>query len=184
MNTHELADYLEQTQGRHLPHDYAPDATSPLTKNQKWRLSELARKAWINRGRPGKEADFRREEAIAACGMRISAATQRQWAALKAHFQDMAGQPGPAFRTLIRDNGNAKRVAMHKLEQACRQQNLALGYAAAICRTQNRCELADASAPQIWRLVFTINNRGRAKQRKTGSPAAREQKRPSDNCPF
>lgn len=160
MNTHEFADALEAgSAAHHVGHDYSPDAGSLLSRRQKWRLVQLSRKAWIANGCPGCEHDFRHAEAITACGLRVSEASQRQWAALKAHFENIAGSPDRAINTLIRENDNARRVALYKLKESCRLRGLNLAYANAICRRQNRCDLDDANAAQLWRLNFTVCNR-------------------------
>lgn len=140
--------------------DYAPThAAAALTRYQKWQLSKMARAAWILRGRPGDEAEWRREQSIAACGHRISTAGQAHWAVLKARFLDHARRSGEAFETLMRDTGNALRIARWKLRKECAARKLPLAYPAAICRKQYRCDLANATAPQLWRLIFTIRNR-------------------------
>ena len=87
--------------------------------------------------------------------------TQAHYGALLSHFQAMAGDDTAAQRTRARDADNPRRVARYKLEEALRERGLELGYAIAICRTQNRCELDQASAKQLWRLVFTVRNRKR-----------------------
>lgn len=110
--------------------------------------------------RPDFDA-WRREQAIRACGLRISEASQRHFAALRAHFLDLAGAHAAAFETLVRDEDNPRRIALHALAKACDQRGLPLAYPAAICRRQYRCDLDHATAPQLWRLTFTIRNRRR-----------------------
>ena len=80
-----------------------------------------------------------------------------------------------AERTLARDADNDRRIARYKLDQALRERGLGESYAAAICRTQYRCSLAEASPRQLWRLVYTIRNR-----RRPARPAAQ----PAGEVPF
>lgn len=149
--------------------EYAPThAAGTLTRRQKAVLAQLAREAWVERGCPAEGADaWRRAQSLDACGVRISQAGQRHFAALKARFLDLAGRSGDALNTLVRDEDNARRIAHHKLADACRHSGLPLSYPAAICRRQYRCALVDATAPQLWRLVFTIRNRARVRKPST-----------------
>jgi hypothetical protein len=131
-----------------------------LTKEQKARLSILAREAFQFQKVQGFTVDeWRREISIRACGVRISEATQSQWADLKSAFEDLTGKPERAFRTQMREGDNKRRVAMHKLTQALAAKNLAPSYAATICRAQFKCALEQASAKQLWCLFYTITNR-------------------------
>lgn len=95
-----------------------------------------------------------------ACGIQsLRECTQAHYRPLKAHFENLLGQTDRASRTLAGEAGNSRRIAAHKLDQALRERDLAEGYAAAICRRQFRCALAEASEKQLWNLVFTIRNR-------------------------
>lgn len=145
---------------------YAPAGdTGPLTLHQKRRLVLLAKQAWRKRGQPGESFDaWRHDTSIRACGHRIREATQRHWASLKAAFQDALGESGHALSTLLRDHDNKRRIALHKLAAECSARGLPLAYPEAICTRQYRCNLHDATAPQIWRLFFTIKNRRPAKK--------------------
>jgi len=140
-----------------------PDGSwKPLSKEQKARLSILARKAAEVQGITGgyKAVDeWRHEIAMRACGLRISEATQANWADLKSAFQDLAGHVEKAFQTQMREGDNKRRVAMWKLTKALEEKNLAPAYAAAICRAQFKCPLELASAKQLWCLFYTIQNR-------------------------
>jgi hypothetical protein len=134
----------------------------PLTKEQKMRLSILARKAaWEQKqGLDNKQLDaWRQEVSIRACGVRISEASQCHWADLKSAFEDLAGAPEQAFETQLRDVDNKRRVALWKLNQVLTEKGLAPEYAGAICKTQFKCALEDASAKQLWCLFYTVKNR-------------------------
>ena len=147
---------------KHAEDGKCPDASwKALSKIQKARLSMLAAKAYAfqNIGPAVTLAEWRREESIRACGLRISEATQAHWADLQSAFQDLAGMPGRAFATQMREGDNKRRVALHKLASELAAKGLHPSYAASICRCQYKCALEDASAKQIWCLYFTIKNR-------------------------
>jgi hypothetical protein len=131
----------------------------PLSRNQKAELSMLARSAWEKFQRPGDEHQWRHEQAAKACGKRISQASQRDYLPIRAHFRDLLGQSDRAFRDLMAVDTEPQRIAMAKLRHECTARKLPLDYPAAICRKQFRCSLAQATAKQLWCLIFTIRNR-------------------------
>lgn len=134
----------------------------PLTREEKKRLSVLAADAAKARGLDLKGAalaEWRAAESIKACGVRISAATHGHWADIKAHFEKLSGKPEQALRTHLRSGDNKRRVAMYKLQAELEAKNLAMGYAEAICRTQYKVPLAQATAKQLWCLFYTVKNR-------------------------
>lgn len=139
-----------------------PDAGwKGLSREQKARLSILAAKAYTYQRVQGISLDeWRHEVAISACGCRISEATQRHWADLKAAFLDLAGEPEKAFRTHIREGDNKRRIALHKLTKELEAHGLDLGYAEKICRDTFKITIPEASAKQLWCLYFTISKRG------------------------
>ncbi len=154
-------------EARHIEDDSCPDAGwKALTKNQKTRLSIMARKAAEVQGVSLKSKDldeWRHAVCIKACGVRITEATQSNWADLKSAFEDLGGKPEQAFETQLREGDNKRRVAMYKLTQALSGKGLDIGYAAKICRTQFKSELDQASAKQLWCLFYTVTKRKNAK---------------------
>lgn len=104
--------------------------------------------------------------------------TQANYARVLAHFQRLAGQESVAKHTEAKDQDNPRRIAFWKLDQALRERGLGRGYAITICRSQYRCELTEASAGQLWRLIYTIRNRHKATARPAKIAA------PSKNDPF
>jgi hypothetical protein len=153
---------------------HAADAGCPdgswhrLTREQKARLSMLAREAFLFQKVQGMDRDeWRQEIAIRACGCRISEATQAHWADLKSAFQDLAGKPEKAFQTQMREGDNKRRVALYKLTGALAERGLQPAYAATICRAQFKCSLEEASAKQIWCLFYTVTNRRKTARQKT-----------------
>ena len=147
---------------KHAEDGSCPDASwKALSNKQKGLLSMLAAQAYAAQGiTPAVTLpEWRRDTAILACGHRISQATKAHWADLKAAFQDLSGRPEKAFHTLMREGDNKRRVALHKLSQALKDKGLNPSYAQAICRSQFKCQIEDASAKQIWCLFFTISHR-------------------------
>jgi ribosome modulation factor len=85
--------------------------------------------------------------------------TQAHYGKVLAHFQRLAGNLAAADHTLARDADNGRRVARFKLDEALRERGLSEGYAASICRSQNRCTLDHATEKQLWRVFYTVRNR-------------------------
>lgn len=142
------------------PPTYAPDcAWQPLSKEQRQGLAMLAKRAWRIHGRGEDENTWRREQSIRACGRRITEAGQRDFLPLRAHFLDLVGASDVAMNCHLAHDTEPQRIALHRLTIECQKRRLPLAYPEAICRRQYKCCLAEASAPQIWRLVFTIRNR-------------------------
>jgi len=155
-------------------------AWHPLTREQKARLSILARAAFAKSG-SGDANVWRREVAIRACGRRISEAVQRDYLTLKATFQDLAGESGRALETLLRSESEPQRVALYRLTQECGKRGLQLAYPEAICRRQYHCGLSQASPKQLWNLLYTVRNRREVKKHE----GVKVQKsRPTAECPF
>lgn len=161
-----------------------------LTNRQKKDLCELAREAW--RAYPDREAllavnselgetavftGWRRAEQ-ARC-MRdgresLTEATQADFAALMAHWWGLradwarhSAQEATFRRQELywygRSMSDEHRRARFVLQRELRSAGLPAAYAEAICRRQNRCPLADASSKMLWRLVYTVRTRARAK---------------------
>lgn len=82
--------------------------------------------------------------------------TQAHYATVLAHFQRLAGRAEAAQRTLVRDQDNGRRIAMHKLTAALRERGLVLDYAATICRSKFKCPLDRASESQVWKLFYDV----------------------------
>jgi hypothetical protein len=161
-----------------------------LSNKQKAEICQLAHEAWearadireplleCNLATMSKTAIFeawRHVEQGKAVGRQslTKCTSEGDFLKLCAHFRAMIpGQEQRAARTLARHAAEPRLVAMHKLRQACSAAGLELGYAAAICRTQNKCTLDEASEKQLWRLVFTVKNRSKAKRPQYAAAAA------------
>ena len=152
---------------------------SELSLTQKATIGKLARAAWLAWAE--REAflaintdlspsacytAWRHVEQGKACGVQsLCACTQDHYGRLVSHFQALGGDAAAAARTLVRDADNGRRIARYKLGQELSKRGLQVGYAAAICRSKYKCDLADASEGQLWKLVFDIRNRHKPEAR-------------------
>lgn len=141
----------------------------PLSNQQKAQLCILSDEAWEKQGgmdSPCDKSEFRHEQVKLATGKPgLTACVQDDYKPLLAHFLGLVGESGRAFKAQLEHGTEPKRIALYKLGQALLAARLPEAYAAAICRRQYGCALADATAKQLWNLTFTINNRGTAKRR-------------------
>ena len=140
-----------------------------LDKGQLAKICILAGEAAAVHGVTGwREVDaWRKAQQLERFGLTsLTAATQDQYADLKAHFLALAGNAGEAYEAARHGLENKRRQAVWNLNKALRDTGLARAYVAAICRTQYRCPLEDASTKQLWALVYTIKARARAKHKK------------------
>lgn len=140
-----------------------------LSKLQLARICMLANEAATANGITGwREVEaWRREVQRDRFGLSsLTAATQAQYADIKAHFEALAGNVGEAYETARRGLDNLRRVARWNLNKALRESGLALPYVSAICKSQFHCSLEDASTKQLWNLVYTVRNRGAARRKK------------------
>lgn len=144
----------------------------PLSNQQKAALCILCREAYDLQPDASPDpteaqlAEYRHAQVEKATGKPgLTACVQDDWKPLRAHFLALVGRTGEAFKAAMEHGTEDVKVAMFKLRQACQRAGLPLAYPAAICRNQYRCALEDATAKQLWQLVFTVNNRGTARRR-------------------
>lgn len=153
-----------------------------LTDGQKARICIVANQAAKKQGVTGwrEVSAWRREQQLQHFGLKsLTAAAQDQYADIKAHFEALAGETGRAFSTALRGQDNDRRIARWHLNKALAAAKLSPAYAQAICKNQFHCTLDEASKKQLWNLVYTVKNRGKAKQ-----IAEEDQAAFPDNCPF
>lgn len=132
----------------------------PLDNGQKANLCILAKEAFALAFTDLDLESWRRSEQVAAVGKAsLRDCVQADFLPLQAHFLRLGGEEGDATRTENRALAEPKRVAMAKLRAECAAREMALSYPAAICARQFKCRLEEASAGQIWKLVFTVRNR-------------------------
>lgn len=154
--------------------------SAPLSHTQKRYLSQLSDRAFDRaaaqaRGRgetPVTDAatrkQFRHDEVVKACGkVGLRCCGQDDYLRVKAHFLNLLGESGKAFNAHLRAETDGRRVIEHKLVAACKDFGLHLSYADKICRTQNHgAGLQDVDDKALWRIFYTIRNRGNARKRK------------------
>ena len=151
----------------------------PLTIHQKRYLAHLSNRAFnrdaaLARGRgddiatdtAAREA-YRHSQVLAACGkLGLRCCSQDDYKAVQAHFLHILGEEGKALNAYIDHHTEPRRVAVYKVVEACQDFGFHLSYADSICRDQNHgAGLQDVDTKTLWRLVFTIRNRGLAKKR-------------------
>ena len=145
----------------------------PLTREDKARVCILAREAFEKMHGRGpvtaaELADWRREHQQKACGFDSLTLCQREHLpALEAHFLDLQGESGQAFRKLMHPEMSEQRKALGVLRANLRAFGLMEGYAAVICRSRCKCELDQASVKQLWHVIFTVRKN---QQRKRKAP--------------
>lgn len=142
--------------------------SAPLSHFQKRYLSQLARRAWQAAEREvADEATFRHAEVARASGKAgLRCCSQDDYKRVEAHFLNLLGETGQALNAHLAAETEPVRQAEAVLRRECQRFGLALSYPAAICARQFRCPLAEATEKQLWNLVYTIRNRGNARQKK------------------
>lgn len=159
------------------PRVSVPEGTASklLKNNQKAEIGILAKQAFLKAEKHGltdglKETPWRHREAIQACGLRISEASQCHYNELVSHFSQLAGQQGRAFGAELRKGTDPLRIALFKLREELAKQGLADGYAASIAKHKFKVmSLERLSAKQVWVLVFDL-------RRIAGGAAGKERK--------
>lgn len=179
-------------ESRGTPRPIAPGESSELiSKSQLINLAKAARAAFdagLNAGQIPKGTkfdDWRHGSMDEVLGkVSFKELTQRDYLPMLAWWQDRAGESGKAMESIMRADSNPLRIARHKLEEALKKAKLPPAYVIAICRRQYKCELTEASVKQIWQLVYTINNRGKARAKKAEKARAQEPATPEEDNPF
>ena len=139
-------------------------ANTLLTGRQRSALAQLARKAYVNLSNHGLiEQDFdswRREQCIAACGLRITEASNRHYLILESHFYNLMGRTDLAFKKVLKQQTEARGWAIQKLFQECTKAKLSLDYPRAIARDKFKTtDLETLTDKQLWHLVFSVRRR-------------------------
>lgn len=132
--------------------------------------------------------DWRRIEAVCACGKTISQANQRDFLKLQAHFFDLAGDKRGFVRNVAKANAKADRPTTetperagqlrHQIAQALGAHHLAMvaqgreeeeigwSYVHSIAQAKHKTPLAELDATQAEQMLCTIVNRINAKEGK------------------
>lgn len=148
---------------------------APLDNGQKAKICMLAREAWEEEGRPGDPQEWRHQEQARACGHgSLRACGQEHYLLLKGHFLSLLGREDAAFRALVRHGTEDRRVALHKLREACRDAGVTYpDYPAAIARNKHKRALDDCDEKVLWQLVFTVRRKMQRARIKAGKSKAR-----------
>jgi hypothetical protein len=153
---------------------------SLLTSRQKAEIAQVAQAAWAQQtdaqaelfeANPGMTRaalfnGWRRVQQGQVLGggrQSLTQAHQTEYARLMAHFSALTGNDALTEQWTRRALNDGRARAEWHLHQALKAAELKLEYAAVICRAQNKCELAEASERQLWRLVYTVRARGRGR---------------------
>jgi len=149
--------------------------SAKLSNLQKRHLSQLSRRAWSKAGPELdgiSEADYRHAEVIKACGkIGLRCCDQNDYKLVESHFLDLLGHHGAAFSAQLRAATETRRMISFKIAKACEEFDFRISYADKICRAQNQGRgLDDVEERALWRIFYTIRNRGLARARKPSSP--------------
>ena len=148
-----------------------------LSNAQKKALAQVARRAFsrqraltLGRGEAWTHQDdeWRHAEVMRAVGKNgLRCCVNDDFESVMAHFLDLAGEAGQAMEYAIKEANRDRVRAEAVLVRTMAAAGLSPAYVDKICLAQNKCQVADLTDPKaIWRLVFTIKNRGAAKRRK------------------
>lgn len=91
---------------------------------------------------------------------------QGDYAGLRWHIASATGDVEGTFYWGKRVQGNPKRIARWKLNQALRDAGLSIGYAAVICKNKFKCAIDEASESQLWSLFYDIQRAAKRSQPK------------------
>lgn len=151
----------------HMPEAEAegegPGTSKPLDNMAKWRLSDLAERAFgllKARGLLAGEdlKGYRGRIAKAACGRRISQACLGDRMKIQAAFLHEMDRAEEASRCAIKAKATAKDIALHKLTELCQKKQLSMAYAEGVAWRVWKRPLEQCSAKEVWAVFFTLNN--------------------------
>lgn len=106
-------------------------------------------------------AEWRRTEVAHACGkLGLRCCSQDDYGAVKAHFENLLGEPGRALKTLVHGDpdANKRRQVEWKIAQVCAAIGKPSTYALGICRQRyHGLHLFDATVHQLWGVYFVLD---------------------------
>ena len=156
--------------------------SAKLTNGQKRQLSQENVKAFRflgakarGRGEPWPQENkaaldaFRHEQVALACGKPgLRCCSQSDFADVKAHYEDLLGEPGKAMATLVRGADNERRIWEHKLWRVT-QEAEGLGwsrhYWTPLFRSKFKTTVLEADAATLRKMFYEINHRLRARRK-------------------
>jgi len=145
------------------PTGEGPGTAKPLDNTAKWRLSDLAERAFeMLKARGllvGEELKgYRGRIAVAACGKRISQACLGDRMLIQAAFLREMDRAEEATRAVMKAQGTAKDIALHKLKELGLKKQFPKAYAEGVAWRVFKMTLEQLSAKQVWAVFFTLNN--------------------------
>jgi hypothetical protein len=152
-------------------------ALAPLNNRQKAVICILARKAFDRLAESGAIGDaaepenWRREQQKMAVGkIHLTECRNADYLALKARFQDLAGNPVAALRNHLRAATEPRSWALAKLRKECAAAADVLpgawNYAAGFLRNKRGVAIEDCPDRDLWHAVFMIRRRAAQLRRK------------------
>jgi hypothetical protein len=146
----------------------------------------LARRAFDQQAQSGVLGDaaepevWRKEQQLRAVGKSsLTACCNKDYLALKARFQDLAGEHVTAFRNHLRAENEPRAWALAKLRRECAAAADVLprawDYAAGFLHNKRGVSIEECPEKDIWHAIFTVRRRAaqlrRAAERERGSYA-------------
>ena len=163
-------------------------ALAPLNNRQKAAICILARRAFsclaasgalgptLNASRSTHDVfkEWRREQQRLAVGkIHLTDCRNADYLALKARFQDLAGNPVAAFRNYVRSGNEPRAWALKKLTIECDRAADVLphawDYAAGFLRNKRGLAIEECSERDLWHAVFLVRRRAAQLRRKARS---------------
>jgi len=140
-----------------------PGTARPLDNAAKWRLSALAERAFeMLKARGllvGEELKgYRGRIAMAACGKRISQACLGDRMLIQGAFLREMDRAEEAGRAVMKAQGTAKDIALHKLRELGLKKGFPKAYAEGVAWRVFKLTLEQCSAEQVWSVFYTLNN--------------------------
>lgn len=115
------------------------------------------------------EDNWRHAQVALACGKHgLRLCSQDDYALVKAHFERLLGMEAKSIRTEVHAAGQARRTVEVKILQACEQWGVKLSYAATLAKGKT---LDECTVAELWKVLYTLNNRGKAKRDKAAAEA-------------
>ena len=134
---------------------------APLDKADKWRLSDLAKRAFARLQATGQAnageslAAFRQRVSIEACGRRISQACLADKGAIQAAFLSLMGNARAATHATAKALATPEAIALNALRRNLAERRLSMAYAESIAARVFKRPIRDLHAKEIWQLVYT-----------------------------
>lgn len=159
----------------------AGGAEAPLSNGQKAHICMLARELYPDESQVPFD-EWRRSEQLRAVGIASLRAAQNQhYLQIVAHFEDLLGRSGSAFRRVFKAQTEPRLAALHHLYAECaKAQDVlpkAIEYARGFLRNRRHVALEDADAKALWHAVFTVRSKAQALRKGARPPR-------NDNEPF